>query len=84
MARGDRLADAGDAEGARAHWERARGELLEAEKKSPGCIRALVRLVEVLSRLKAPEPEVEGYRKRLDDIRNKAPGTPAAYRDTFC
>jgi tetratricopeptide (TPR) repeat protein len=84
FARGERLVEAGNAEGAARHWERARDEYREALRAQPGCIRTIVGLVEVLSRLRAPPEEIESLRKRLDDMRAKKPNTPEMYTDTFC
>lgn len=84
LTRGERASESGDAEGAALHWRRARAEFEAALESEPGCIRAIVRLVEVLTRLQAPGAEVEAYRKRLEDMRAKKPDAPSGYSDTFC
>lgn len=84
MARGERLVDVGDADGARRMWERARDEFLRAIGENPTCIRSLNGLVQVLSLLRAAPAEIDVHKKKLDEIREERPDGPKSYRDTFC
>ncbi|MCE9637112.1 MAG: hypothetical protein K8T90_15515 [Planctomycetes bacterium] len=84
LARGERLTESGDLVGAKRMWERARLEFARALQETPGCIRALNSMIQVLSRLQAPQPEIDEYTRRLEQIRQGAPDAPPAYRETFC
>jgi tetratricopeptide (TPR) repeat protein len=84
LARGDRLADAGDLDGARRMWANARDRYVQSLSENPGCIGALAGLIQVLPQLGAPDEEVQRWKRKLQEIRESKPGAPASYRDTFC
>ena len=84
QARGDRLSEGDDREGARRMWNRARECYLGAVAKSRDCLRALTNLVEVLTLLEAPAAEIEEWNQKAETIREMRHKGVEPYHDTFC
>jgi len=86
FALGRERATAGDAEGAATHYATAREHLLRAVQLDPLCTRSLTLLVQVAAALGAPEDEIEGYKRRLEELEEVWSTFPAAADPsrTFC
>lgn len=82
--RGDLRIEAGDVEGGHAAYREAKARFIRAQAQNPGCVRALSELVKVLTLLQAPQDEIQGWLKKLQQIRETKPDASEVYRDTFC